>query len=119
METIVKYAPKIVLIAGVWNLVNGILHDIFVLRSDHGKQYDRTLLRLLMDGHILITSGIVLLLCTNGVRLHQPYPVYIAITICCSMIVYCIMIFPFLKSLGTIGINLLTLLILIVAILSI
>ena len=64
-----------------------------------------------MDGHILITSGIVLLLCTNGVRLHQSFPGYIAITICGSMIVYCILIFPFLKSLGTISINLLTLII--------
>jgi hypothetical protein len=118
MASIIKYAPTIVLIAGVWNLANGILHDIFVLRSEHGKQYDRTLLRLLMDGHILITSGIVLLLCINGVRLHESFQSYIAITICCSMIVYCIMIFPFLKSLGTIGINLIALIFLIVSILG-
>src|ERR1700738_3587233 len=109
MESIVRYTPTIVLIAGVWNLLNGILHDIFVLRSDHGKQYDRTLLRLLMDGHILITCGLVLLLCTNGIRMHQAFPGYIAITICCSMIVYCMMIFPFLRSIGTISINLLKL----------
>jgi len=33
---------------GGWMVLNGILHDIFVLSSKHGKTYNRDLLRLLM-----------------------------------------------------------------------
>jgi len=40
MENITAYVSSVVLVAGGWNLVNGILHDVFVLRSEHGKKYD-------------------------------------------------------------------------------
>lgn len=62
MENIFKYVSSAVFIAGAWNLINGVLHDVFALRSEHGKQYDRNLLRLLMDGHVLITCGIILMI---------------------------------------------------------
>jgi hypothetical protein len=114
-ENILKSISSIILIAGAWNLVNGILHDVFVLRSEHGKQYDRNLLRLLMDGHILMTCGIILMTASIGVSSHHEYAYLIAGTTLLSMIIYCFMIFPFLKSVGTLFINSLTFIILIIS----
>jgi hypothetical protein len=94
-----------VMIFGGWLTINGILHDVFILRSPHGKIYDRNLLRLLMDGHILITSGIVLLFCARGIQMNQPWAYYIALTVSVSILAYCLMIFPFLKSIGTLALS--------------
>jgi hypothetical protein len=105
MENIIGYVSSAVLVAGGWNLANGILHDVFVLRSEHGKHYDRNLLRLLMDGHILITCGIILLLVSVGVRSGHQYAYALAAVALISIIVYCFMIFPFLKSIVTLSIN--------------
>jgi hypothetical protein len=105
MESILKLLPIFALIAGGWAVLNGILHDIFVLRSEHGKTYDRELLRLLMDGHILITCGVFLLLSYIGLRENASWGYFVAGFACISLLVYCAMIFPFLKSLGTILIN--------------
>jgi hypothetical protein len=96
-ENIFKYASSVVFIAGTWNLANGILHDIFVLKSEHGRQYDRNLLRLLMDGHILMTCGIILMIISIGIRSQHEYAYYIAGAALLSMIIYCFMIFPFFK----------------------
>jgi hypothetical protein len=96
-----NFLPIMTIVTGLWLLVNGILHDIFVLRSEHGREYNRDLLRLLMDGHILITCGIVLLFCYKGIVQHQPWAYWVAITVCGSILVYCVMIFPFLKSIVT------------------
>jgi low temperature requirement protein LtrA len=115
IENILGYVSSAVVIAGGWNLANGILHDVFVLRSEHGKKYDRNLLRLLMDGHILITCGIILILVGKGVRLQQGYAYGVAAAALLSMIIYCGMIFPFLKSVVTLFINSLTLVILILS----
>jgi hypothetical protein len=100
-----SFLPIMTIIAGGWLLANGILHDIFILQSDHGKTYDRNLLRLLMDGHILITCGIVILLCYKGIKLNQHWAYYISFAACASILVYCAMIFPFLKSIGTMVIS--------------
>ena len=118
MENIIGYVSSVVLIAGSWNLVNGVLHDVFVLRSEHGKQYDRNLLRLLMDGHILITCGIILLVVSAGVRSGHQYAYVVAAVALVSMIVYCFMIFPFLKSIVTLFINSVTLIILIISLIK-
>ncbi len=108
-------APVSAIIVGAWLLINGILHDIFVLRSEHGKVYNRDLLRLLMDGHILISCGIILLLCYKGLQQNQAYAYFIALTASFSILVYCAMIYPFLKSVLTILLNLALSLILILA----
>ena len=50
------------LVASVWYFGNGLLHDAFVLTKHKGK-YDRELLRLLMDGHVLMLSGAVVFVC--------------------------------------------------------
>jgi len=115
MENIIGYVSSVVLVAGGWNLANGILHDVFVLRSEHGRQYDRNLLRLLMDGHILITCGSILLLVSVGVRSGDQYAYGVGVATLISMIVYCFMIFPFLKSLVTLLINSITLIMLILS----
>jgi|SRR6185312_4791195 len=94
------------LIAGLWAIINGLLHDIFVLRSDYGKKYDRELLRLLMDGHILLTCGAVQVFACNGVSGNSHWGYYMAGIAAISMLVYCVMIWPFLKSLGTMAVNL-------------
>jgi len=115
VENITGYISSVVLVAGGWNLVNGILHDVFVLRSGHAKQYDRNLLRLLMDGHILMTCGVILLLVSVGIRSGHEYAYALAAVALLSMIVYCFMIFPFLKSIVTLFINSVTLIILIIS----
>ena len=97
--------PWASLVAGGWCIVNGILHDIFVLRSDYGKKYDRELLRLLMDGHILITCGAIQVVSYFGL-LHNAHWAYATAAIAAaSMVVYCAMIWPFLKSVVTAFLN--------------
>ena len=113
MKQLLEYTPYIVAGAGIWALANGILHDIFVLIKFHTK-YDRDLLRLLMDGHVMITCGLALLLSYKGVGEHGSLAIAVSILACSSLLVYCAMIFPFLKSMATIAINLFTLALLII-----
>jgi hypothetical protein len=94
------------LITGSWLTLNGILHDVFILASPKGKTYDRDLLRLLMDGHILITAGVVVLFCVKGLMSGEQWAYTISIVAAASILVYCAMIFPFLKSIGTIALSL-------------
>jgi len=100
------FLPTFTFIVGGWSLVNGILHDIFILRSEHGKQYDRNLLRLLMDGHILMTCGAMQIISSLGFRNDQSWAYYVAGLSCISLLVYCGMIFPFLKNVVTPLLNL-------------
>ncbi len=95
----------IVLAIGGWMILNGVLHDIFILRSDHGKKYDRELLRLLMDGHILITCGAMQMISAVGFAKNETWAYYIAGVASISLLIYCTMIFPFLKSIATIILN--------------
>src|SRR5438552_67552 len=67
-KQMITYLPIITISIGAWMVLNGVLHDIAVLRSEHGKQYDRNLLRLLMDGHILITCGVMQMISFIGLR---------------------------------------------------
>ena len=94
------------LIAAVWYFGNGVLHDIFVLLNHKGK-YDRELLRLLMDGHVLILSGAVVFVCYLMMLSKIQCGGLIGIIMGVGMLVYCAMIFPFLKSFGTIIISIL------------
>lgn len=96
-------------IAGGWYLLNGLLHDVFVL-INHKGGYDRNLLRLLMDGHILIFGGCIFLFLIPLLREGNVWGVSIAIVAAISMLVYCLMIFPFLKSILTMVISSLILL---------
>jgi hypothetical protein len=92
------------LIASLWYFGNGVLHDVFVLLRHKGK-YNRELLRLLMDGHVLMLSGAVLFVCYLMMLNKIQCGAVISIIIAAFMLLYCIMIFPFLKSFGTIAIS--------------
>ncbi|HTB30911.1 MAG TPA: hypothetical protein VK808_02735, partial [Bacteroidia bacterium] len=99
-------------------VVNGILHDIFVLRSDYGKKYDRELLRLLMDGHVLITCGAIQAISCISFDGPSKLAYYMAGIATISLLIYCAMIWKFLKSVVTILINLALLTLLIISFVS-
>ena len=94
------------LVASVWYFGNGVLHDAFVLIKHKGK-YDRELLRLLMDGHVLMLSGAVVFVCWLMMLNKIQCGGLISIIVAGFMLLYCAMIFPFLKSIGTITISIL------------
>ena len=93
-----------ILAAALWYFVNGVLHDFFVIKN-HKTGYDRDLLRLLMDGHVLITCGVFYLLAYNLLANNNATGIYLCIASSLSLLVYCGLIFPFLKSMVTIFIN--------------
>lgn len=93
-----------VLAASVWFVGGGILHDIFVLRNNEGA-YSRDLLRLMMDGHLLITCGAVLFVCYLMLLSKIQCGATIGIIVASSVLIYCAMIFPFLKSYGTMALS--------------
>jgi hypothetical protein len=100
-----SFAATWFLIAGLWYAVNGILHDVFVIKN-HSGSYDRELLRLLMDGHVLVLSGALMLVCWQMQRSQLPFSELIALIVSLGMILYCAMIFPFLKSFVTLLVSL-------------
>lgn len=83
----------------------GLLHDIYVIKNHKGA-YDRELLRLLMDGHVLMLSGALLAVCFMMMQKSLPYAGWITLIVGVGMLVYCSMIFPFLKSFVTMFISL-------------
>ena len=89
----------------IYCIVNGLLHDIFVLQR-HTGGYNRDLLRLLMDGHILLTCGVVYLFAWFMFKEDPAYALGLCIIVATSLIIYCLMIFPFLKSIFTLVLNL-------------
>jgi hypothetical protein len=95
-------------------ILNGILHDIFVLVK-HTGPYSRDLLRLLMDGHVLITCGLVQVLSYPGLCDSAPWATALALLASVSLFVYCVMIFPFLKSIFTMVLNLVCIVLLLVS----
>jgi uncharacterized membrane protein YobD (UPF0266 family) len=108
------YVPHIVLVVGIWMIVNGLLHDIFVLVRHKGP-YTRDLLRLLMDGHVLITCGLIQVLAYPGLKEGAQWATALAILASASLFVYCVMIFPFLKSIVTMFVNLACILLLLIS----
>lgn len=94
-----------VLVAALWYFINGLLHDIFVIKN-HTDGYNRELLRLLMDGHVLMLSGAIMAVSYFMMLNKIYYGPVIALVTSGFMLIYCTMIFPFLKSFGTITISL-------------
>lgn len=93
-----------ILISAIWYFGNGLLHDIFIILNYKGK-YDRELLRLLMDGHVLMLSGVLVFACYFMMLSRIQGGALIALITGIGMLIYCAMIFPFLKSFGTIAIS--------------
>lgn len=100
----IDYLPQIVLGVGIWMVIQGILHDTFVL-IQHKGPYSRDLLRLLMDGHILITCGLAQALTFSGLSQGAGWATGVAILASASLLIYCFLIFPFLKSFFTMLLN--------------
>ena len=94
----------VLLAASAWYFINGILHDIFVIKR-HTTGYDRDLMRLLMDGHLLILCGVLMLISWMMTREGNTWGAVLGLVTGVSMIVYCAMIFPFLKSIFTLVIS--------------
>jgi hypothetical protein len=92
------------LIASLWYFGNGILHSATVLMQHKGK-YDSELLRLLMDGHVLMLSGAVVFMCWLMMLSKIQCGGVISIIVAGFMILCCLMIFPFLKSYVTMAIS--------------
>lgn len=90
-----------ILAAAIWFFGAGILHDVFVLKAHKGS-YNRDLLHLLMDGHVLILSGVVVFVCYLMMLSKIQCGATIAIIVALFMLIYCAMIFPFLPSVLTI-----------------
>lgn len=91
-------------LAGIWALGNGVLHDVFILMQR--RPFDKELIRLMIDGHILIFSGILYLLCYNGIRDQQPLAYLVTLAVAVFLLGYCALIFKMLPSIVTIVINL-------------
>lgn len=104
-----------VLVAALWYFGNGLLHSISVL-AKHKGSYDRELLRLLMDGHLLMLSGAVVFVCWLMMLSKIQCGGVISIIVGAFMLLYCGMIFPFLKSFGTMAISIILILVSIKAI---
>lgn len=103
------------LIAALWYFGSGLLHTISVL-SQHKGKYDRELMRLLMDGHVLMLSGAVVFMCWLMMLSKIQCGGVISIIVAGFILVYCLMIFPFLKSYGTMAISIVLIIVAIKAI---
>jgi hypothetical protein len=93
--------------AGIWAIGNGLLHDIFILIER--RPFEKELIRLLIDGHILIFAGIFYLLCFKGIQNNEAWAYYISIAVSVFLLGYCALIFKMLPSFGMIAINLVAL----------
>ncbi len=98
------YLQIMCLVTGTWCLVNGVLHDVFVIKQ-HKTGYDRELLCLLMDGHVLLTCGAIYLFAYTLQKQGNIIGIYLGIVSAISMLAYCAMIWPFLKSMVTTVLN--------------
>ena len=88
------------LVVGAWAVLNGLLHDAQVL-MEHNEGYNRELLRLLLNGHIIIVSGLFEIIAFWGLRQNQQWAFLVAGVAALTFFIYCVMIWPFLKSVLT------------------
>lgn len=92
------------LIGSLWYFFNGLLHTFFVIK-EHKAEYNRDLLRLLTDGLLLMFSGAILFVCWTMLSNKVQYGGLLGIIVAGFMLIYCLMIFPFLKSYVTMVIS--------------
>lgn len=94
---------------GAWTTVNGLLHDIAILMQR--RPFERELIHLLIDGHIIIFSGILYLLCFKPLQQGSSFALWICIADAVFMLGYCGLIFKLLPAIGMIFLNLVVLII--------
>ncbi len=102
-----------IIFAGGWSVVNGLLHDIFILRER--RPFEKELIRLMIDGHILIFSGIFYWVSVSGLSTPNSLAYIICIITAIFLLGYCAWIFKMLPSIGTIAVNLIALIWLLIA----
>src|SRR5688500_921954 len=107
-----NFLPYYILFTGAWALVNGILHDIFVIKGH--RTFDRDLIRLLIDGHILIFVGIFFIFAYTRIITGQTWAYYTGIIASIFILGYCGLILKILPSVMTITINLVALILLLI-----
>ncbi len=96
-----------ILFAGIWCLANGILHDVFILKER--RPFDKELIRLMIEGHILIFAGIFFILSFRGIERGEQWAFYISIATAIFILGYCALIFKILPSVITIALHLIAL----------
>ncbi len=119
MKKILDYLPIFVLIIGGWAFVNGILHTIAVINKHISGGYSRELFRLLTIGQILIFSGLMQMLSYLLLRENNKTGLYMALLSSFSLLAFCLMAFPFLKSIVTISLEIFLIVLLAVKLFSI
>jgi hypothetical protein len=93
--------------AGVWITGNGVLHDIFILLQR--RPYEKELIRLLIDGHILIFAGVLFMLCFKPLQENSTFALLVCILNAIFILGYCALIFKMLPAIGIILISLIVL----------
>lgn len=109
MKNILSYY---ILFVGAWLFINGVLHDIFVLKKH--PIFDKELIHLLIDGHILIFGGIFYFLAFAGIRGLEDWGYYLGILASIFILGYCGLILKILPSTVTILLNLIALIVLVI-----
>lgn len=94
----------LILLASAWYTINDILHTFFVILGHKGS-YDKNYIRLLMDGHILIFTGVIVFISWLMAYNKIPYAGILGITAGLFMLIYCGLIFSLLPSYGTIAVS--------------
>lgn len=94
---------------GIWTAGNGLLHDIFILAQR--RPFERDLIRLLIDGHILIFAGILYLICFKALQQGSTLALWICIADSIFLLGYCALIFKLIPAVGIAALNLLILII--------
>ena len=91
------------LLIGGWAVLNGIAHDAQILNEHKFKEdgYNRHLLYLLLSGHIIILSGLMEMVAFWGLKENQAWGFVVAGLASLTFFIYCLMIWPFLKSVVT------------------
>ena len=117
MKNILSFLPWIVGGAGVWSIINGVLHTAFILAE--GRNFDRELIRLMIDGLILVFGGLFFLVALMGIKQGELWSFYLVILDSLFLLCYCFLIFKFLPSYFFISINLFVLFIMVYALLKI
>lgn len=92
-----------ILFCGIWAAGNGLLHDIAVLNQK--RKWDRELIRLMMDGHMLLFSGVIYLLCFKAVDAGSTLAMWVCVADAIFIVGYCLLIFKILPSYATMVIN--------------
>ena len=85
---------------GDWAFANGVLHDIEVIRG-HYTEYDRHFVYYLLNGHIIVFSGLFQMISSAPINDGQAWGPVVSGTAALGMIIYRAMVWKFLPSFVT------------------